>query len=105
MVKADLTVSYDDALAAATDPATWDVLVNEPVTTSGGQPATWLEATSKVETSGYPVGTTRYGYLIDVGGFPVWIETSGTLGDPTFATNSSVVDLIASQSTFQPPAP
>ena len=32
-----------------------------------GCPATRLQATSVAATSGYPVGTTRYGYLIDAG--------------------------------------
>jgi hypothetical protein len=102
MIKADLTTTYTDALAAATDPANWTVTTNEPVTISG-LPATRIQATSLADATGVPIGVTRYGYLIDVGGFPVWIETSGTLGDPTFATNASVVDLMASQSTFPVP--
>lgn len=103
MIKADVTMTYANALTAATDPANWTVTTNEPVTIAG-LPATRIQATSLAEASGYPVGITRYEYLIDVGGFPVWIETSGTLGDPTFATNASVVDLMASQSTFTVPA-
>ena len=51
-----------------------------------------------------PVGTTRYGYLIDAGGRPVWIETSGMATDPTFATNVSVVDLIAAKSVILAPS-
>jgi heat shock protein HslJ len=105
MIKADPTTTYEDALAAATNETAWNVLVNEPVTTKGGLPATRLEATSTAGTPGYPDGTTRYGYLIDVGGFPLWIETSGTLDDATYAENVSVVDLIASQSTVNAPAP
>ena len=102
MVKADLTTTYDDALAAATNPTAWNVLVNEPVTVSG-QPATRIEATSTAGSEGVPVGVTRYGYLIDVGGRPVWFETSGTVGDPTYVENMSVVDLMASQSTIAVP--
>ncbi len=102
MVKADPAGTYDAALAAATDPANWTVTTNEPVTISG-LPATRIQATSLTDAAGLPIGTTRYQYLIDVGGYPVWIETTGTLGDPTFATNSSVVDLMASQSTFPIP--
>ena len=104
MIKADPAGSYDDALAGATDPTNWSVTTNEPVTISG-LPATRIQATSIADTSGFPVGVTRYEYLVDIGGFPVGIETSGTLGDPTFATNSSVVDLVASQSTFPIPLP
>jgi heat shock protein HslJ len=102
MVKADLTVPYADALAAATNPANWTVLTNEPVTDSG-LPASRLQATSIVDGSGFPVGVTRYGYLIDLGGGSAWIQTSGTLGDPTYVEYMLVVDLIASQSTITPP--
>jgi len=102
MIKADLAVPYADALAAATNPASWTVLTNEPVTDSG-LPATRLQGTSLVDSPGFPVGVTRYGYLIDLGGGSAWIETSGTVGDPTYAANMSVVDLIASQSTITPP--
>jgi heat shock protein HslJ len=104
MIKADPVATYSAALATATDPANWTVTTNEAVTISG-LPATRIQATSVADASGFPVGVTRYEYLIDIGGFPVWIETSGTLGDPTFATNSSIVDLIASQSTFPIPLP
>ena len=96
--------SYEDALAAATNPAAWNVLTNEPVTVSG-LPATRLEATSTAGSPGYPVGVTRYGYLVDLGDRSAWIETSGTVGDPTYATNTSVVDLMASQSTITAPSP
>ena len=102
MVTADLTVPYADALAAATDPANWTVLMNEPVTDSG-LPATRVEATSTSDASGFPAGITRYGYQIDLGGGSAWIETSGTVGDPTYVEYMSVVDLIASQSTITPP--
>ncbi len=48
---------------------------------------------------------TRYGYLINIGGKGVWLETGGTVGNATFATSMSVVDLMASQSTIAPPIP
>jgi hypothetical protein len=99
MITADLTSTYETALAAATDPANWTVTTNQPVTVSGLL-ATRLQATSVAATSGYPIGTTRYGYLIDAGETAVWIETSGTATDATFATNVSVVDLIAAESTI-----
>ena len=102
MIKTDTTTAYADALAAATDPANWTVITNEPVSTSG-LPAVRLETTSINEASGYPVGTTRYGYIIDFNDLPIWVETSGDVGDPTFATNMSVVDLIASQAAFAGP--
>ena len=101
MIKADTTTTYQDALTAATNPADWTVLTNEPVTI-GGLPATRLQATAKISTPEVSAGATRYGYLIDAPAHPLWIETSGTVGDPTFTTNMSVVDLIVSQSTLTP---
>ena len=49
-----------------------------------------------------PAGSTRYGYLINVGGSAAWMETVGTVGDATYDTNKSVVDLMASESTISP---
>jgi heat shock protein HslJ len=105
MVKADPVGSYADALTAATNPTAWNVLRNEAFTISG-LPATRIEATSTAGSPDVPVGSTRYAYLIDYGGHPVWIETVGTAGDATYVSNTKVVDLIAATSTFlAPPAP
>lgn len=101
MIKADPATTYQDALTAATNPADWTVLTNEPVTI-GGLPATRLQATATISTPEVSAGATRYGYLIDAAGHPLWIETTGTVGDATYTTNMSVVDLIASQSTLTP---
>jgi heat shock protein HslJ len=101
MIKTDPTTTYDAALSAATNPTAWNVLTNEPVTVSG-LPATLIEATSSAGSPGVPEGSTRYGYLINVGGRPAWIETVGTTGDATYTTNKSVVDLMASESTISP---
>ena len=96
-------VPYANAVASATDPTVWTVTANVPVTISG-LPATRVEATSTSTASGYPVGTTRYAYLIDLGtGGTAAIQTSGTAGDPAYAENVSVVDLMASSSTFTAP--
>jgi hypothetical protein len=102
MIKADLTTTYDAALSAATNPTAWNVLTNEPVTVSG-LPATRIEATSTAGSPDVPEGSTRYGYLIDLGGRPAWIETVGTASNATYATNKSVVDLMASESTITAP--
>ncbi len=96
MIQADPASTYQAALAAATNPTNWTVLTNEPVSLDN-LVATRLQATAKVATGGVAVGTTRYGYLIDAGGRPLWIETQGTVGDPTYTTNMSVVDLIVSR--------
>ena len=103
MIKSDLTASYTDALTAATNPTAWNVLVNQPMTVSGLS-ATRIEATATAGGDGVAIGQTRYGYLIDAGGHPVWIETIGTVGDTAYNTNMSVVDLMASQSTITAPA-
>jgi hypothetical protein len=103
MIKADLTASYSDALAAATNPTAWNVLVNQAVTV-GGLPATRIEATATAGSDGVAIGQTRYAYLINAGGHPVWIETIGTVGDAAYTTNVSVVNLMASQSTILVPA-
>jgi len=102
MIKSDPVVSYTDALAAATNPTAWNVLMNQPATV-GGLPATLIEATSTAGGDGVAVGQTRYAYLMDAGGHPVWIETIGTVGDATYTTNVSVVNLIASQAVFAVP--
>jgi hypothetical protein len=50
------------------------------------------------------VGTTRYAYLLDLGtGGTATIWTSGTAGDAAYVENVSVVDLMASASTFTAP--
>ena len=103
MIQADPAATYQAALTAATNPTAWNVLTNQPVTVSG-LPATRIQATSTAGSTGFPVGTTRYGYLINVGGKGVWIQTSGTVGDAAYTTNMSVVDLMASKSTFPAPA-
>ena len=102
MIQVDLTSTYQAALTAATNPTAWNVLVNEPATVSG-LPATKIEATSTAGSDGVAVGTTRYGYLIDYGGRPAWIVTTGKVGNTGYATKMSAVDLIASQSTITVP--
>lgn len=100
-VKPDVA-SYDDAVAAATDPANWAVVQSVEATVSGLE-ATLVEATSTAAESGTPVGTTLYSYIIDYGdGGTVTIQTSGTAGDATYQANTQVADLMAQASTFTP---
>jgi hypothetical protein len=101
MIKSNPGSTYQAALSAATNPTAWNVLRNEPATVLG-LPATLVEATSSAGSPGYPAGSTRYGYLVDVPGAPTWIETVGTVGSATYTTNTSVVDLIAAESTIAP---
>jgi heat shock protein HslJ len=94
--------SYADAVTAATDPVAWDVLDQAAVTVSG-LPATFVEATSTSDAAGVPVGTTRYAYIIDYSVLTaVVIQTQGVVDDATYDTNTSVVDLIAAESTIIP---
>ena len=100
-VRPDVT-SYDDAVAAATDAANWNVLQSTQVTVSG-LPATLVEATSTAAESGTPVGTTLYQYIIDYGASgTLSIQTSGTAGDAAYEANTQVVDQMAQASTFTP---
>jgi hypothetical protein len=101
-VTIDGTTSYQDALTSATNPTAWNVLVNEPAT-AAGLPATRIEATSTAGSPGFPPGVTRYGYLLNLGAASAWIQTSGTLGQPPFTTNTPVVDLMAAQSSIALP--
>jgi heat shock protein HslJ len=101
MIKSNPGSTYQAALSAATNPTAWNVLRNESATVLG-LPATLVEATSSAGSPGYPAGSTRYGYLIDVAGAPAWIETVGTVGSTAYTTNTSVVDLIAAESTIAP---
>ena len=100
MIKGDEASTYDAALAAATNPTAWNVLKNQSVTVSG-LPATLIEATSTAGSPGVPAGSTRYGYLINVG-HAVWMETVGNVGDAAYTTNTSAVDLMAAESTLTP---
>ena len=102
MIQVDLSSTYQAALTAATNPTAWNVLINEPATVSG-LPATRIEATSTAGSGGIPVGSTRYGYLIDYGGRPAWIFTSGKIGNSGYTNKMAVVDLMASQSTITVP--
>ncbi len=103
-VKPDVA-SYDDAVAAATDPANWNVIQSAEATVSGLQ-ATLVEATSTTADSGTPVGTTLYSYIIDYGaGGTMTIQTSGTAGEAAYAASTQVADLMAQASTFTPPSP
>ena len=96
---------FADAIGAATDPANWDVTLQTDVTV-GGLPATLVEAVAiDRRPSGFPVGTSRFIYIIDYGeAGTVTIRTTGIADDPAYATNPSVATLIAASSTFTPPS-
>ncbi len=93
---------FADALAAATDPANWDVDRRTDVTV-GDLPATLVEAVAITEAGGVPVGTSSFAYIIDYGATgTVTVRTTGTADDPAYATNATVATLIVASSTFTP---
>jgi hypothetical protein len=103
VVLANPDIDYQAALAAATDPATWDVETQEATQVSG-LPATRIEAvTSTPVGERYPEGYRRYLYLVDRGaGGTLVFDTRGTAGE-TYDTYRAVVDLMAASSTVEAP--
>ena len=94
---------FADAIAAATDPATWDVTRLADVTVDG-LAAEFVEAVALVDTGDVAVGTSSLAYIIDYGAAgTVMIGTTGTAGDATYAANTAVASLMAAASTFTPP--
>jgi heat shock protein HslJ len=99
----DDAIAFDDAVAAATEAASWDVTRQADVTISGLQ-AIFVEAVSLSEDAGLAVGTSSYAYLIDLGSAgTVTIRTTGTADDAAYVANSTVVTLMAATSTFTAP--
>ena len=91
------------AVTAATDPGTWDVTTQSTFTVAGF-PATLVAATSTNAASGYPAGTGRYAYILDLGANgSVAIATTSADGAPP-AEDTSTVDLIAAESTVSAPS-
>lgn len=96
-------VAFDDAVTAATDPASWDVTRQADVTLSGLR-ATFVEAVALSDGAGLAVGTSSFAYLIDLGSAgTVTIRTVGDVEDPAYATNATVVTLMAATSAFTAP--
>jgi hypothetical protein len=92
--------SYADAVAAATDDATWDVSTFQE-TEVDGLPATLVEATAIADGGGVPSGTSRFAIFVDVGSSgTVSLFTTGTSGDEAYETLTGVVTLMAGASTF-----
>jgi hypothetical protein len=103
-VQADVA-SFEDAVAAATDPANWNV-TQEVETTVSGLQATLVEAESTAADSGTPVGETLYSYIVDYGDSgTITIQASGDAQDAAYQASTEVADLMAQASTFTPPPP
>ncbi len=93
-----------DAVAAATDPASWDVTRQRDVTVDD-RAATLVEAVATADTAGIPVGQSSFAYFIDMGtAGTLVIRTTGAADDPAYTTNARVASLMAATSTFTPPS-
>jgi hypothetical protein len=103
-VRADvLATPYADAVAAASDPATWTVTLKSEVTIRG-IPVTCIGAIALSDTAGIPTGTGSYRCLADVTtAGTVEIRATGQPGDPAYQTEAAVVSLMTAASTFTPP--
>ncbi|HEX5828302.1 MAG TPA: META domain-containing protein [Candidatus Limnocylindrales bacterium] len=104
-VRAELSATpYDDAIAAAIDPATWQVAGRSDTTVKGTR-VTCIAGVAIADVSEtLPAGTAVMACLADVGDAgTVTIRTAGAEGDPAFAAQSAVVTLMTLASTFTPP--
>jgi heat shock protein HslJ len=94
---------YADAVAAATDPATWEVHQQVEVTVDG-LPATMVEAAALVDSDGVAAGTSRLAVVLDYGSagtMTAW--TSGTADDEAYAAHVAMLTLMIGLSEFSAP--
>ncbi len=103
-VQADLAnASYQDAITAATDPATWNVSAQYEVDVRG-TPVTCVSAIAVVDAASVPAGSASYACLADVqAAGTVVLRTIGAPGDEVFQSNAAIVSLMTMASTFTPP--
>ena len=95
--------SYQDAIAAATDPASWNVIAQSEVDV-GGTAVTCIGAVAVIDTAGIPAGDASYACLADVqAAGTVVLRTTGTPGDEVFESKAAIVSLMTMASTFTPP--
>ncbi len=92
--------AYADAVASATDPATWEVHEQLQLVV-GGQAATMVEAQAVVDADGVPAGSSRFAYLIDLGSNgTLMLWTTSAAPDETYASNAAVVSLMVAVSSY-----
>ena len=102
-VRADLDPTpFADSVAAASDPASWQVVASSSFNVQGA-PVTCVSALAAADGAGIPVGQARYACFADV-------QTAGTVTiwatgapDETFVAESGVVTLMTFLSTFIAP--
>jgi len=99
-----LASPYEEAVAAATDPAAWSVTLASEVDV-GGVAVTCVGATATSDAAGIPTGEASFACLADVQtAGTVVIRATGMPADPTFVAQSALVSLMSMASTFTPPA-
>ena len=103
-VQADLSATpYQDAITAATDPATWKVS-SKSETNVRGTAVTCIGAIAVVDSAGVAAGDASYACLANVQtAGTVVIRTTGAPSDPAFAEKAAVVSLMTMASTFTAP--
>jgi heat shock protein HslJ len=103
-VQADLSATpYQDAITAATDPATWKVSAKSEVNVRGTA-VTCIGAIAVVDSAGVAAGDESYACLANVQtAGTVVIRTTGAPGDEAFAEKAAVVSLMTMASTFTAP--
>src|SRR4051794_10017109 len=103
-VRADIdATAFADAVAKASDPATWTVKTSSSFD-AGGTAVTCISATAAADSAGIPVGEARYACFADVksaGTVTIWAHGAP---DETFVAESGVVTLMTFLSTFTAPA-
>jgi heat shock protein HslJ len=99
---ATIADTYGDAVAAATDPATWTVTSLSEVEVAG-VPVTCVYGVAVADTAQVSAGQARYVCLADVAAAgTVAIGSIGTPGDEVFNANAAVAGLMTLASTFLP---
>jgi heat shock protein HslJ len=103
-VQASVTdTNFADAVAAATDAATWDVTQQSDLTVDG-LAATQVIATASSDTAGIPVGMSRVAYVVDVGSAgSITMWTAGDAADEAFAQQAALLGLMTEFSEFTAP--
>lgn len=91
---------YDEAVAAATDPASWEVRETAELVVDG-LPATLVEGAATGADPTFPGGRSRFAYLVDAGSAgTVTLFTTAETVDDAYATRSGIVTLMTAASVF-----
>jgi hypothetical protein len=97
-----LSAAYGDAVAAASDPATWTVATSSEDDVDG-VPMTCIAAIAVADTEGVAAGEARFVCLADVGtSGTVTLQTVGTPDGAEFESTATIVGLMTLASRFVP---